>query len=175
MWDAKKSSHSLCPFLHNRASRLHTWWDLTIFPQDLPGGETPLGPAVLRGKGRIQEKTLQEDSKRFWSRRSDLNGQPADYDSAALPLSYTGSKNIVAKHFPAVKASPRRPRIRCSCTEGLAVGRRFALYNPKPGETSDCHVLRGTQTLPVEKGILQRAGCPFFKPVSQDYGEGVEA
>lgn len=40
-----------------------------------------------------------ENQKVFtlWSRRSDLNGQPADYDSAALPLSYTGPGEIVAK------------------------------------------------------------------------------
>jgi hypothetical protein len=27
----------------------------------------------------------------FWSRREDLNAPSADYSSAALPLSYTGS------------------------------------------------------------------------------------
>ena len=29
-------------------------------------------------------------SAEYWSRRRDLNPRPADYESAALPLSYTG-------------------------------------------------------------------------------------
>ena len=28
----------------------------------------------------------------YWSRRGELNSRPADYESAALPLSYVGSK-----------------------------------------------------------------------------------
>jgi Phage integrase family len=36
-------------------------------------------------KGR--EATIEEN----WSRRRDLNPRPADYESAALPLSYTGA------------------------------------------------------------------------------------
>ena len=34
-----------------------------------------------------REVTPDED----WSRRRDLNPRPADYESAALPLSYTGA------------------------------------------------------------------------------------
>ena len=36
---------------------------------------------------RDREVTPDED----WSRRRDLNPRPADYESAALPLSYTGA------------------------------------------------------------------------------------
>ena len=32
-----------------------------------------------------------------WSRRSGLNGRPADYESAALPLSYAGMLRNVKK------------------------------------------------------------------------------
>jgi integrase len=40
----------------------------------------------VREKGR--EVTIEEN----WSRRRDLNPRPADYESAALPLSYTGAE-----------------------------------------------------------------------------------
>src|SRR6266850_7051098 len=39
-------------------------------------------------------------SAEYWSRRRDLNPRPADYESAALPLSYTG----VGVHYKAFTA-----------------------------------------------------------------------
>ncbi len=38
------------------------------------------------------ERDGSVSSGEFWSRRRDLNPRPADYESAALPLSYTGAR-----------------------------------------------------------------------------------
>jgi hypothetical protein len=38
-----------------------------------------------------------------WSRQEDLNPQHADYDSAALPLSYAGAKTIIVHTEPQIK------------------------------------------------------------------------
>ncbi len=51
--------------------------------------------AALVGCGVTEDRTV-DDLQRTgiededWSRRRDLNPRPADYESAALPLSYTG-------------------------------------------------------------------------------------
>ena len=37
-----------------------------------------------------REEKREVSSEEDWSRRWDLNPRPADYESAALPLSYTG-------------------------------------------------------------------------------------
>jgi hypothetical protein len=42
-------------------------------------------PENRRNRGTF---TIEEN----WSRRRDLNPRPADYESAALPLSYTGAE-----------------------------------------------------------------------------------
>jgi hypothetical protein len=39
----------------------------------------------------IRERDLGVTREEDWSRRRDLNPRPADYESAALPLSYTGA------------------------------------------------------------------------------------
>ena len=52
---------------------------------DLGYFENPFGPEVLPlCPGWTQE---------IWSREWELNPRPADYESAALPLSYLGSNN----------------------------------------------------------------------------------
>ena len=38
-----------------------------------------------------REERRKVSSDEDWSRRRDLNPRPADYESAALPLSYTGA------------------------------------------------------------------------------------
>jgi hypothetical protein len=35
----------------------------------------------------------------FWSRRGELNSRPADYESAALPLSYVGSQAFKSREI----------------------------------------------------------------------------
>lgn len=40
--------------------------------------------------GMVEEETLKRVLENNWSPRTDLNRQPADYKSAALPLSYVG-------------------------------------------------------------------------------------
>jgi hypothetical protein len=44
-------------------------------------------PADLSGEG---PRAPIADRIKIWSRREDLNAPSADYNSAALPLSYTG-------------------------------------------------------------------------------------
>jgi hypothetical protein len=47
------------------------------------------------GKNRVVSSKVGDELRgadfKSWSRRRDLNTPPADYYSAALPLSYTGS------------------------------------------------------------------------------------
>ena len=40
---------------------------------------------------QAQKEEREATSDEDWSRRWDLNPRPADYESAALPLSYTGA------------------------------------------------------------------------------------
>ncbi len=42
---------------------------------------------------KFEEEEVGMDGgvEKIWSRRAGLNRQPADYESAALPLSYVGS------------------------------------------------------------------------------------
>jgi hypothetical protein len=42
-----------------------------------------------------------------WSRRGDLNAPSAEYNSAALALSYTGSSNILYYSISRVRRHPR--------------------------------------------------------------------
>jgi hypothetical protein len=53
------------------------------------------------------EEIIAGDRKKEWSREWELNPRPADYESAALPLSYLGS---------AGSADERRTRIKSSVT-----------------------------------------------------------
>jgi len=62
-----------------------------------PRSSGPSARAALKPL-RFQRKDQRENlfgmlyfSARSWSRRRDLNPRPADYESAALPLSYTGA------------------------------------------------------------------------------------
>ena len=44
---------------------------------------------------RIGPRVPNDRIKTSWSRRSGLNRRPADYESAALPLSYAGARGRV--------------------------------------------------------------------------------
>ena len=43
---------------------------------------------------------IRRAKKSRWSRRSDLNRQPTDYESVALPLSYAGPTCAVIHSLP---------------------------------------------------------------------------
>lgn len=47
--------------------------------------------SALLGAGNKESfEFFIEGREKIWSRRGDLNSRPADYESAALPLSYVG-------------------------------------------------------------------------------------
>ena len=58
------------------------------------GSEPPSVPGATVGatEPRSDNDQSPEVTESTWSRRADLNRRPADYESAALPLSYTGSR-----------------------------------------------------------------------------------
>ena len=66
----------------------------------LPSGDSRLmdtldDPGFTDGDQMVTKSNLEEDRSSQvvgskWSRREDLNFRPADYESAALPLSYAG-------------------------------------------------------------------------------------
>ena len=54
-----------------------------------PSGRLRDPPVIPRRVSRFGE--YRGNPRRYWSRRRDLNSRPADYESAALPLSYIGA------------------------------------------------------------------------------------
>jgi hypothetical protein len=60
----------------------------TIFQRRQSSSMRSAGQEAGIGLERGMSPSLRP--KKLWSRRSDLNRRPADYESAALPLSYVG-------------------------------------------------------------------------------------
>ena len=65
-------------------------------------------PSALRTLNRSRSPVTKSTIQNPWSRRSESNGQPTDYKSVALPLSYAGlsSRLAVASLISAGKISP---------------------------------------------------------------------
>ena len=72
---------------------------------------------ILEPKSGTREGSV---SAKYWSRRRDLNPRPADYESAALPLSYTGFSQR-PRYFAATVKGTTAPRVVNSVGEFRAI------------------------------------------------------
>ena len=91
------------------------WVEVEVL--DTPGAnlEPEVEPKRLFGEGGAAEVRDSE-----WSRRWDLNPRPADYESAALPLSYTGFSQ--SRHYVVATAKgTTSPRVVKSVGEFWAI------------------------------------------------------
>ena len=67
--------------------------------------------AILGTKEEITDKSDAQVVEHNWSRRVGLNHRPADYESAALPLSYAGlrgyeKRNLGSKNSVSLVKTP---------------------------------------------------------------------
>ena len=68
------------------------WIDSTLAKVGTKVGTKPENKASTEETAVAQDHKIIEEN---WSRRSGLNRRPADYESAALPLSYAGARGRV--------------------------------------------------------------------------------
>ena len=61
--------------------------------------------AAVKGEDRLQTRACGYTAQSRWR---DLNPQPADYETAALPLSYGGRMGVAAHAFSSKRAQTRR-------------------------------------------------------------------
>src|SRR5438876_5734700 len=103
-----------------------------------------LGDAVVR-------ESEVRDSE--WSRRRDLNPRPADYESAALPLSYTGAdqhRTLLTRHSPC-SPPPLLPFCyHLRCLELRRVGQSTLCRHE---ESSEHSAAASSQPILVQRGI----------------------
>ena len=92
----------------------------TLRSAGFESAERPNGSNVVAaGEGRDPEVLDSE-----WSRGRDLNPRPADYESAALPLSYPGISRVYGH--------PILHRFALTCAQGLGLAATTNLRRATP-------------------------------------------